>query len=246
VIGSFLNVCIYRLPLEQSIVTPRSHCPSCKKTIPWYDNIPLVSYVLLGGRCRSCKAKISFNYFLVELLTAAVLVVLFATFKLTPLFFIYSFFACGLIVVTLVDFKHQIIPDEISIPGIIIGFILSVVYPKLHAAGSLVPSLVDSAMGILVGGGTLFLLGIAGEKIFKKEAMGFGDVKLLAMIGAFLGWKLVLITIFLSSILGTIVGIILKVTTKQEYIAYGPFLAMAAVLSIFWGNRIIQFILRGV
>lgn len=167
-------------------------------------------------------------------------------FKFGTLFFIYSVFACALLVVTFVDFKHQIILDEISIPGIVLGFILSIAFPALHGMSSRLLAAKDSGLGILIGGGILFLLGIFGEKVFKKEAMGFGDVKLLAMIGAFLGWKLVLITIFLSSIFGAIVGIILKVVTKKEYIAYGPFLSLGAILSIFWGERIILFILRGV
>jgi len=243
VVGSFLNVCIYRLPREQSIVKPRSHCPHCKKTISWRDNIPLLSYVLLKGKCRYCKAKISFQYFSVELLTALLFILFYNTFGLTVTSLIYLVFTCGLIVATFVDFNFRIIPDEINIGGIILGLVASFIYPKLHNADSHIFGLYMSFLGIIVGGGILWITGLIGDFIFKKETMGGGDVKLLAMIGAFLGWKIAVLTFFISPIFGAIVGIIIKLRTKNSLIAYGPYLALGSLVSLFFGNDILKFIL---
>jgi leader peptidase (prepilin peptidase)/N-methyltransferase len=240
-IGSFLNVCIYRMGLEQSVVKPPSHCPKCKKPIRWHDNIPLISFIVLRGRCRDCRSKISIRYFFVELLTGLLFLALFIRFGLTPFFFIYALFASGLIVATFVDFDFRIIPDEISVGGLIVGLVLSGIYPVLHETSVWWLGLAQSLLGILVGGGILWVLGALGDFMFKKESMGGGDIKLLAMIGAFLGWKLALLALPLASVIGAVVGIIEKIRTKNSVIAFGPYLALGALVGLFWGDQIISY-----
>jgi leader peptidase (prepilin peptidase)/N-methyltransferase len=243
VVGSFLNVCIYRLPREESIVKPRSHCPHCRKTIPWYDNIPLLSYILLKGKCRFCKARISFQYFTVELVTALLFILFYNTFGLTLKSLIYVIFTCGLVVATFVDFNFRIIPDEINIGGIILGLAISFIYPELQSTNNHFFGLYQSFLGIIIGGGVLWITGVIGDFIFKKETMGGGDVKLLAMVGAFLGWKTAVLTFFISPIFGAIVGIIIKLRTKNSLIAYGPYLALGSLVALFFGNDILRWIL---
>jgi len=240
-IGSFLNVCIYRMGKEESVVRPASHCPQCKKPIRSKDNIPLLSYLLLRGRCRDCGAKISFRYFFIELLTGVVFLVMYRSFGMTPLFFIYSALASGLIVATFVDFDFRIIPDEISLGGIIVGLVVSFIYPLLHHVPIHILGLRESLFGVLVGGGALWLLGCLGDLIFKKESMGGGDVKLLAMIGAFLGWKIALLSLPLASLIGAVVGIIIKLRTKESVIAFGPYLSIGAIIGLFWSGEIFNF-----
>lgn len=254
IIGSFLNVCIHRMPQGKSIVWPGSHCPACEKKIPWHDNIPFISWLLLRGRCRFCKAKISARYIIVELLTACVLVAFFRSFGLTYDFFLYAIFSCGLIVATFVDIKHRIIPDEISIGGIILGFLFNVV--RYFAPNSQPPTpnhIFDSLLGIITGGGIIYLTGKAFDfvyfKLLKKppiqgetESMGGGDVKLLAMIGAFLGWQKALLTFFLAPFFGIVIGVINLAVKKEHTVPYGPFLSLAAMLSLFYADRIIQLI----
>ncbi len=241
-IGSFLNVCIYRLPLSQSIINPPSHCPGCKSPIKWYDNIPLLSYIILKGHCRKCKARISFRYFLVELITGITFILFFHLYGPVPLTFIYLTLACGLIIATFIDFEHQIIPDEITLGGLVLGLLVSLLYPNLHHETAHLRSLLDSVLGVLVGGGSLYLTGLLGTFIFKKDAMGGGDVKLLAMLGAFLGWRLVVVTFFVSPVLGSIVGIILKIKDRREVIPYGPYLTMGAIVAIIWGEDIFRWL----
>src|SRR5215470_5136518 len=188
-IGSFLNVCIVRIPKGQSITTPPSHCPNCQAPIRGYDNIPLLSYLCLRGRCRACSARISPRYFFVELLTGALTVVLFLRFGVMPAFLLYLVFVAALIVVSFIDLELQIIPDVISLPGIAVGLVASFLntpWPREHLA--LPPAPLDSALGILAGGGFLFLVAWLYERFTGVEGMGGGDIKLLAMIGAFLGW----------------------------------------------------------
>ena len=254
IVGSFLNVCIYRMPLGESVVWPRSHCPKCQKRIPGYDNIPFISFILLGGKCRFCKEKISLRYPLVELLTAVMLVVLFNRYGLTYDFFFYMVLLWALIISTFVDIKHRIIPDEVSIGGMIVGFILSVIQgfnmSPLHF--SFKPT-INSLLGILVGGGIIYLTGKIFDfvyfKLLKKppiqgetESMGGGDVKLLAMIGAFMGWQRALLTFFLAPFLAIVIGIINLVTKKDHTIPYGPFLSLGALVSLFWADKILGFI----
>lgn len=246
-VGSFLNVCIWRLPRDESIVRPRSHCPVCNHKLAWYENIPVLSYFPLGGKCRYCKSPISLRYLTVELTTAFLFLGLFKHFglnlKSVPLFVIYTALACALVVVTFIDFRHRIIPNEITLSGMGIGLILSFIFPLLHNSTSRWSSIFNSLLGILVGGGTIYLTGLLGDLIFKKESMGGGDVKLLAMLGAFLGWKLALLTFFIAPLFGSLVGIYLKVRCKVEHIPYGPYLSLGAIISIIWGEEIIKWIL---
>ena len=239
-IGSFLNVCIYRMGREESIVQPASHCPNCQKPILWQDNIPLLSYLLLRGKCRSCGMKISFRYFSVELLTGLLFLALYHRFGATSVTLIYCLLTTGLIVATFVDIDFQIIPDEISVGGIVLGIILSVLFPAIHGASNHLLGFRDALLGILVGGGVLWILGCIGDFIFKKESMGGGDIKLLAMIGAFLGWKIALLSLPLASLVGAVVGVIIKVRTKQSVIAFGPYLALGALVGLFWSDKIIN------
>lgn len=242
-LGSFLNVCIYRLPLSKSIIKPRSFCPNCNSPIPWYDNIPLLSYLFLKRRCRYCKEKIPFRYFLVELLTGVILVVLYLYFNSIILVFSYTFLVAGLIIATFTDIIHRIIPDKVNIGCLIIGLGLSFCFPQLHDTMIHWKGILFSSIGALVGGGTIFVLGLLGKLIFKKESMGGGDVKLLAMAGSYLGWKLILLTFFIAPFFGSIFGIIKKIVSEDEYIPYGPFLALGCVVSLFWGEEILRWLL---
>ena len=233
-VGSFLNVCIFRLPLDQSIVTPSSHCFACKKPIPFYDNIPLISFILLQGKCRHCKAPFSYQYPLVELLTGIVAFacVLQWGFSINALsIFI---FVSALIVITFIDFEHKIIPDLISLPGILYGVLTALVLQRI--------SFVDSILGLLLGGGSLLLVAGLYYLLTKKEGMGLGDVKLLAMMGAFLGWQSILFIIMIGSITGAVIGVaamLIKKKDRRYAIPFGPFLSLGAVAYLFYGQEII-------
>ncbi len=254
-VGSFLNVCIHRMPKGESIVWPRSHCPKCQKRIPGYDNIPFISFLLLKGKCRFCREKISLRYPLVELIAAVLMVALFDHFGLKFDFFLYMVMLWGLIIATFIDIPHRIIPDEISVGGMIIGFIMvSVTGFSLSPLGFNFSPMKFSFLGILIGGGIIYLTGVIFDLVYFKllkrpaingetESMGGGDVKLLAMIGAFMGWKLAILTFFLAPFLGIVIGIANLVTKKDHTIPYGPFLSIAALLSLFWGDKIILFFL---
>lgn len=254
VVGSFLNVCICRMPHDESVVSPPSHCPTCDYRIRWYDNIPILSYLLLQGKCRSCGAPISIQYPLVEFLNGLLSLALFckffpmrlmvegmpAQFLLTGAFYfsVLFVFCSALVVVTFIDLEHQIIPDSITLPGIVLGFVVSFFIPQLGWLNSLI--------GIVAGGGSLLLIAWLYEVVAKKEGMGGGDVKLLAMMGAFLGWKPILFIIFVSSLLGSVIGITLMLIRKKDStlaIPFGPFLAAAAILYVFYGRRIINWYL---
>ncbi|WP_420850276.1 prepilin peptidase [Oryzomonas sagensis] len=239
VVGSFLNVCISRMPRNESVVFPPSHCPLCKYRIRWFDNIPLLSYLWLRGRCRGCGAHISLQYPLVELLNGLLTLALFWRFGLSLSFLALFLFCSALVVITFIDIEHQIIPDEISLPGIVIGFIFSFFLPWQTWVGSLV--------GILLGGGSLLLVASCYQWLTGKEGMGGGDIKLLAMMGAFLGWKAVPFIIFASSLVGSVVGIAMMLILKKDSklaIPFGPYLAFGAVLYIFYGGRLIQWYLH--
>ena len=243
--GSFLNVCIVRLPLEKSVVFPGSHCVACRAPIAWYDNIPLISWIVLGGRCRVCKEKISFRYWFVELLTGLIFFFFYRYFGFQPILLPYLVMVSGFIVAIFVDFGYRIIPDEVTIGGMIAGVIFSLCIPQLQGVHSPFLGAGYSLLGLLVGGGAIYLMGTIGDFVFKKETMGGGDVKLVAMMGAFMGWKLALLTFFLAPFFGAVYGIIEKIRTKDSTIAYGPFLIMGAMVSLFWGHQIIDFILTG-
>jgi leader peptidase (prepilin peptidase)/N-methyltransferase len=237
-VGSFLNVCIFRLPKEESIIWPGSHCPHCKKQIKFYDNIPLISYLLLKGRCRYCKGSISLQYPLVEGITALSSLFLIIKFGPSLSYLLYFAFVAALIVITVIDLYHQIIPDAISLPGIGVGLLASLLIPQITFFNSLI--------GILLGGGSLFSVATLYQWLFKREGMGGGDVKLLAMIGAFLGWKAVLLTILLSSLIGSVTGILMMVVKGKDFkyaIPFGPFLSLGAVISLFYGENIIRWYL---
>jgi len=248
IMGSFLNVCIHRMPGKESVIFPSSHCTKCGKNIRWYDNIPILSYAALLGRCRFCRERISVRYPLVEIITASILTALFAGFGLTPKFFAYSIMTCGLIVATFVDFEIQEIPDEISLGGIVSGVMLAFLFPSIFGATLRLQALLGSLAGVFAGGGSIFILKALGGLAFRKKietlgiegAMGGGDIKLMAMIGAFLGWKLAILTFFMAPFLGTVPGIISKIRNGSETIPYGPFLSMAALVSVFFGSKILN------
>jgi leader peptidase (prepilin peptidase)/N-methyltransferase len=238
IMGSFLNVCIFRLPKEESIIAPGSHCPYCKTPIKFYDNIPLVSYLLLKGKCRQCRGSISLQYPLVEGITALSSLLLIMKFGPSLSYFIYFVFVAALIVITVIDLYHQIIPDVISLPGIGAGLLVSLIIPQI--------TFLNSLLGILLGGGSLFLVATLYQWLFKREGMGGGDVKLLAMIGAFLGWKAIILTILLSSLIGSITGIIIMVSKGKDFkyaIPFGPFLSLGAVIALFYGPSLINWYL---
>lgn len=334
-IGSFLNVCIHRMPLGQSIISPPSHCPHCQYSIPWYLNIPLITWLYLRGKCRNCGAPISVRYFLVELLTGLEFLAcwLFFGHQSPALALIYGFFLAGLIVATFIDFEHFIIPDEITIGGIGVGFLCSFLVPALHHRQSLSGSLQQSLLGIVVGAGAIYLIlrigkllfgqqrlalppgtrivftetsvhlpdkeipyeelfyrqsdvialharrvelvdrcyqdvlvrlsptrlqigdekldpeqvphmeALSAEIILPREAMGLGDVKFMAAIGAFLGWKAVIFSLMASSILGSVVGVSLIALKKQAWssrLPYGPYIAFAAAAWVFISQRVLN------
>jgi len=242
-VGSFLNVCIYRLQRQESIVRPRSYCPHCRHQIAWYDNIPFISYMFLRGCCRHCKKKISFRYFIVELITASLFLFLFNHFGMTLSYWVYVILASSLVVVTFIDIDIQEIPDEIDLSGIVIGLLLCTVFPQLQDTFSHKLGLFRSFLGVLAGGGSIYLTGLIGDFIFKKESMGGGDVKLMAMVGAFIGWKLAILTFFIAPFFGAVIGIILKIRKGTSLIPYGPFLSLATLISIIWGKEIINWFL---
>jgi leader peptidase (prepilin peptidase) / N-methyltransferase len=237
-IGSFLNVCVYRLPQNISIVSPRSFCPQCRASIRAYYNIPLLSYFLLHGKCRNCGAEIPWRYPFVEGLSGALALALFWKFGLSFIGVTSFALTAALIVISFIDLDHRIIPDVISIPGIIIGFLLALF------GGPVL--LKDSLIGLAVGGGSLLAVAFVYEKLTQREGMGMGDVKLLAMIGAWLGWPSVLFTIFFASLSGTIIGgTVMWASKKGRHYAipFGPFLAFSAMAYIFIGPELIQWYL---
>jgi leader peptidase (prepilin peptidase)/N-methyltransferase len=239
-LGSFLNVCIYRMPRELSIVRPRSRCPGCSRQIAWYDNIPLLSFLALGAKCRHCKAPISWRYPLVEGLTGAAAVGVFARFGMGAVGLVYLAFVCALIASSFIDFEFQIIPDEISLGGLAVGVAASALLPALHGADSRWVSLGRSVLGLLVGGGLLYATGLLGDFLFRKESMGGGDIKLLAMAGSILGWKLVALTFFLSPILAIGPGLLVLLLKRSHVIPYGPFLSVGLIVSLFAGPEILH------
>lgn len=240
--GSFLNVCIYRLPRAESIIMPGSHCPYCNNKIRWYDNIPLLSHILLKGRCRDCNVKISKKYFFVELLTAAIFLFSFNCYGISLQFFIYNLFFILLLIAAFVDMKYRIIPDEVSLGGIILGLVLSFIFPQIQNANSHFSGLLSSFIGALIGAAITYFTGLLGTFLFKKEAMGFGDVKLMAAVGAFLGWVLALVAFFIAPFFGLIYGIFILVKKKSHLVPYGPFLSLGAALALFFGRKILDLI----
>jgi leader peptidase (prepilin peptidase)/N-methyltransferase len=237
VVGSFLNVLIFRIPEGQSIVFPSSHCPKCGHAIRVYDNIPIISYLVLRGKCRDCHNKISIQYPIVEAITAVMSLLLFLKFGLSLKFLASFIFTSALFVITFIDLRHQIIPDVISLPGIPVFFFLAVFVMDL--------TVWESLLGIVIGGGSLFAIAFLYEIITKREGMGGGDIKLLAMLGAFLGWKSLFFVLFASSLLGAVVGVAAMVMKGQDMkyaVPFGPFLSIAAVAYLFVGADVMNFL----
>ena len=233
IIGSFLNVCIHRLPLGESVVWPASRCPRCKAELKPYDNIPVVGYLMLKGRCRACGNPISPRYPVVELLTLGVFVAAYLMYPM-PLMAQRIVFGCAMIVLFFVDLEHQRLPNEITLPGIVVGFACSFFMP---------PGWVSSLIGLAAGGGSLWLVGELWFLIRHEEGMGFGDVTMLAMIGAFLGWQLMLATMFVSTILGSIIGLAMIATKKgnlKTALPFGCFLALGAFCASVGGDAAVH------
>jgi leader peptidase (prepilin peptidase)/N-methyltransferase len=245
-IGSFLNVCIWRIPREESIVFPGSHCPACNHALAPWDNLPLLSWLWLNGKCRHCQAPISPRYFLVELLTGALFTAIWLVHGWTIQTPVFIFFSGALILGTFVDFDHLILPDRVTLGGMLAGVVLSVAFPVLQGQTERVPALLHSLAGLALGYGILWLVATLGRLILKREAMGFGDVKLLGAIGACLGWQAVLFSIFVSSLSGTVTGLSFIATGHKELqskIPYGPHLALAAVVWMLCGPACVDFYL---
>lgn len=236
-IGSFLNVLIYRLPRNKKIIFERSVCPQCGKIIPFYHNIPLISFLVLGGKCRDCKKPISFRYPLVEFLNATLYIYFLYMDGLTGAWLAHAYLASSLIVIIFVDVEFQIIPDKITLPGIIVGLFAALFVSP--------PGIVNALIGLLAGGGVLLAMAYLGEWLFKKEAMGGGDIKMAAMLGAFVGWQKVLLIFVGGAVIGMIVSVIWMIVSKrvraERIIPFGPFLAMASFVVVAYGDSIIHF-----
>ena len=259
IVGSFLNVCIARIPLETSIISPPSHCPRCKTPIRWYDNIPLVSFAVLRGRCRTCGQQISWRYPLVELLNGLLYLLVISEFGFTGEALLVMALCSSLVVVTFIDLDHQIIPDVITYPGMVLGlvaapfFMTTLAGPLPFGLGTVLPplgqygaSFLNAFTGLVLGGAPLYLIGLLWEKLRKVEAMGGGDVKYMAMVGSFLGWKGAFLTIMLGAISGSLVGVALILLKKHEadkVIPFGPFLVFGTLLTLFRGPEIIAWYL---
>jgi len=236
-IGSFLNVCIHRMPLGQSVAHPRSRCPHCGHELAWYENVPVISYLALGARCRACRARISLRYPLVELATAGLFVGTYALVGLSPLLIPRLVLGCALIVLMLIDLDHRILPNSITLPGVGVGLLFSLTAP---------PGWVDSLIGALAGGGLLLAIAKIYSWVRHEEGLGMGDVKMLAMIGAFLGWKLMLVTLVLSSFAGAAVGLILIALRRGDMkyaLPFGTFLALGALVAGTVGDRLLAWYL---
>lgn len=233
--GSFLNVVIYRLPLRMSLFKPSSSCPHCNEKIKFYDNIPVLSFLLLRGKCRRCKGRISLRYPLVELLTAVCFLLLYSQYSLSFFFFASCFFACALIALGFIDFYHQILPDEITLPGLLLALVYSLFREDLNLRQALI--------GAVAGAGFLLLIYVAYYLLRKREGLGMGDVTMMLLIGAYLGWRQAFFTLILASFVGALVGIFFIFYRKKDFqysLPFGTFLAPAAFAALLWGERIIS------
>ena len=236
-VGSFLNVCIYRLPLRQSVTRPRSRCTTCDRTLTWYENIPVVSWLLLRAQCRTCGERISAAYPLVELITGALFVAGYLIYGWTPLLPARLAFACAMVVLFVIDLRHHILPNVITVPGIVIGFVLSLGLP---------PGWRDSLIGLVTGGGVLFAIAEGYYRLRGVEGLGMGDVKMLSMIGAFLGWKLMLVTLILASFAGSVIGVGVIALGRGDMKAALPFgtcVAVGALTAAVFGDPLISWYL---
>ena len=238
-VGSFLNVVIHRVPLGESVVTPRSRCPRCQHEISWWENVPVVSWLLLRGRCRGCSEPISFRYVLVEILAALLAGLLFSRFGPSPAFLFFTYFAFNLLALTYIDLDHQLLPDRLTLSGLVVGLVgAPVVLPADPLSGFLF-----ALKGALVGGGLLYAVAWGYEKATGRQGMGGGDIKFLAMIGAFLGWQGTLLSLFLGSLAGSVIGVslmLLRGANGRLALPFGPFLAIGAYATLFWGPQILD------
>ena len=267
-IGSFLNVCICRLPENQSVIKPRSRCPKCGAGIAWYDNIPVLSWLILGAKCRNCSQVISWQYPLVEALTGALFACVYWRFGATLASPVYMLLVAGLVLVTFVDLSHWIIPNEVTFPGIFLGVACALAGMFYPESGLLLDNAIDALIGVVAGGGVLYLLDKIALLVFKKRGMGFGDVKLLAMFGAFFGWQGVLFILMAASLVGSVAGLAMlwfqsrrtpaeadaKTKSTEEtargddeepvpegnYLPFGPYLVVAGLLFLFFGQDLID------
>lgn len=243
-VGSFLNVCIQRLPYGESVIWPPSHCRRCSRRLSWWENIPIISYLILRGRCRTCKGRISPVYVVVELLSLFLSVACWMYFQNVVLYAAYFFLLVApLIVMAFIDLEHRVIPNILSIPGIAVGF---GVHMLDAGAPFLAQAAVDSAIGTVVGGGFLFLVALAYERMRRQEGLGGGDVKLAAMLGAFFGWRAIIFILLMGSLMGSLVGLVIMIATKKNMrlaLPFGPFLAGAALVHLFFGTRFITWYL---
>lgn len=234
IVGSFLNVCIYRLPRKQSVNWPGSRCTACDRPLSWYENVPVLSWVALRGRCRTCGERIPVIYPLVELITAGLFVAGYLIYGLTPLLAVRIAFACAMVVLFAIDLRHHLLPNVITVPGIAIGFALSLFLP---------PGWKSALIGLLAGGGVLFAIAEGYYRLRGIEGLGMGDVKMLSMIGAFLGWKLMLVTLILGSFAGSIIGlgvIALGRGGMKAALPFGTFLAVGALTAAVVGDPIVE------
>ncbi|OPX38304.1 MAG: prepilin peptidase [Desulfobacteraceae bacterium 4484_190.1] len=233
IIGSFMNVCIYRIPLKKSIISPPSSCTNCGNKIRFYDNIPLISYLLLSGKCRYCGQRIALIYPAVEILTGLLSFLLFIRYGPSYQYLFFFLFIATLVTISFIDIHHTIIPDVLSISGIVAGWAVSIIPGHI--------SLVNSLIGTIAGGGSLFLVAFIYERITGRPGMGGGDLKLLAMIGAWMGWRPLPLIVLISSLTGTIVGIAFLLIAGKNFrtrIPFGPFLSLGAILYFFFGHQI--------
>ena len=264
-VGSFLNVCIYRLPREMSLVWPGSHCPTCNEPVAWCDNIPVVSWVSLRGLCRRCGVLISPRYLLVEVLTGLVFLWIYAGHRAAssgtplahwPTLGAYSVLAAALIVASFVDIERFVIPDEISIGGMYVGPVLCAIWPDgiehdelltrwlLHAVGAEgsahLTGLAASVVGLAIGAAVVFAAGEFGRALFRKEAMGFGDVKLMGMVGAFVGWQQVVLAFFIACMFGAVIGLARLIARRDTHIPFGPYLAAGSLAVMLHGETLFR------
>ena len=236
-VGSFLNVCIHRLPGRESIAWPASHCTACQRTLAWFENVPVVSWLVLRGRCRTCGARIGLTYPLVELVTGMVFAGGYLLYGVTPLLAVRLLFACAMIVLFVIDLRHRILPNVITLPGIVAGLIFGSMLP---------PGWLASVIGAAVGGGVLFVIAEAYYRLRGVEGLGMGDVKMLAMIGAFLGWQLTLVTLVLASFSGSVVGMGIIASGRggmQAALPFGTFLAVGAIVAAVSGDAMLAWYL---
>lgn len=261
IIGSFLNVVIHRVPREESVVFPNSHCPSCGAVIAFYDNVPVISWLLLGGKCRGCRQPISFRYPAVELLTAALFVAVAWHDGFTVALFFDLIFVSALLALIFIDAEHMILPNVITYPGMVFALAARIAIPLLSATPHFddlpslsqgafadmpiwVTSVAGAAIGALIGGGSLWLMGWTWEKLRGIEAMGLGDVKMMFMVGAYLGWRLTILTIFVGVLSGSIIGVILMARQRernmQMLLPFGIFLGLGAIASLLFGSQVVD------